>query len=216
MSPGRSATMPTTSWVASWTRERGLGRGDRPCRPTTRLDLELAPERRRLRVQPIGLVGLGRQVDGVAEARPPWAPPASRSSPLIGGPVVRRGGRRSPSTTRSGRGRRAGPLASIVSPAAAAVDRRAAGGRDERPGRAAPRRRAERGERDAAGARDRSARDGAHADSDDDLRRVRWSQQGRPSSPGKLRSATGPTATGVYSALASARSPGLSYDGAVP
>ena len=49
-------------------------------------DLELAPEARRLGVQAIGLVGLGRRSTEGPEARPPCAPPVSRSSPTIGGP----------------------------------------------------------------------------------------------------------------------------------
>ena len=43
-------------------REGGLGRGDRRS-PLDEADLELAPEAGRLGVQPVRLVGLGRELD---------------------------------------------------------------------------------------------------------------------------------------------------------
>ena len=74
MSPGRSATMPTTIWVPSWIVNAALAVAI-VVSPRLEADLELTPEGRRLGVQAMGLVGLGRQLDEGPEARPC---PASR------------------------------------------------------------------------------------------------------------------------------------------
>ncbi len=54
-------------------RVRRLGGGDRRL-SGVEADLELTPETRRLRVQAMGLVGLGRRLDEGPEARPPLRP----------------------------------------------------------------------------------------------------------------------------------------------
>ncbi len=69
MSPGRSATTPTISWVASWIVKPTLVLTI-VSSPVDERDLELAAEGRRLGVEEERLVGLGRQVDDLPEPGP--------------------------------------------------------------------------------------------------------------------------------------------------